>query len=101
MTVQGADIKVAQGTNIKARSLQLDKSKLTSGGTLSLHTNDGLELTDNKLQADVIAWARAGRLGLNQSRFGYKMVDCVSSTGKQAGDKDRGKVRLPNEKVQP
>lgn len=92
MTVQGADIKVAQGTNIKARSLQLDKSKLTSGGTLSLHTHDGLELTDNKLQADVIE-ARAGRLD-NQSSLVAKDVDLQAAHLKQAGDIQGDKVRL-------
>ncbi|WP_394293430.1 filamentous hemagglutinin N-terminal domain-containing protein [Aeromonas rivipollensis] len=92
MTVQGADIKVAQGTNIKARSLQLDKSKLTSGGTLSLHTHDGLELTDNKLQADVIE-ARTGRLD-NQSSLVAKDVDLQAAHLKQAGDIQGYKVRL-------
>ncbi|WP_042043240.1 two-partner secretion domain-containing protein [Aeromonas rivuli] len=104
LSVQNADIQAAQDARLAGKSLRLDQSNLTSGGTLALQADEGLTLAGGKSQANVID-ANARNMNTHTEMTAKRVVlaaddlvqagelqgDSVSLTGKSV--RNHGKVK--------
>lgn len=92
LTAQDADIAAKGDATLKARTQQLQRTKVSSGGTLALQANDALVVREGELQGETLH-ATAQQLD-TQSALTAKEVTLQAEQLRQAGHVQGTSVRL-------
>ncbi|WP_041208299.1 hemagglutinin repeat-containing protein [Aeromonas jandaei] len=91
-TAQDADIAAKGDATLKARAQQLQRTKVSSGGTLALQANDALVVREGELQGEILH-VTAQQLD-TQSALTAKEVTLQAEQLRQAGNVQGTSVRL-------
>lgn len=92
LTAQDADIAAKGDATLKARAQQLQRTKVSSGGTLALQANDALVVREGELQGETLH-ATAQQLD-TQSALTAKDVTLQAEQLRQAGQVKGSSVKL-------
>ncbi|MFL9627844.1 two-partner secretion domain-containing protein [Aeromonas jandaei] len=92
LTAQDADIAAKGDATLKARAQQLQRTKVSSGGTLALQANDALVVREGELQGETLH-ATAQQLD-TQSALTAKDVTLQAEQLRQAGQVQGSSVKL-------
>ncbi|MGL6051746.1 MAG: filamentous hemagglutinin N-terminal domain-containing protein, partial [Aeromonas salmonicida] len=92
LTAQDADITAEQDVTLAARTVRLNRGKVTSGGALSVQAGDELVTREGALQGDSID-ARARHID-NQALMTARQVTLQAEKLRQAGEIQGTSVRL-------
>ncbi|MFQ2268429.1 hemagglutinin repeat-containing protein [Aeromonas hydrophila] len=92
LTAQDADIAAKGDATLQARTQQLQRTKVSSGGTLALQANDALVVREGELQGETLH-ATAQQLD-TQSALTAKEVTLQAEQLRQAGHVQGTSVRL-------
>lgn len=92
LTAQDADIAAKGDATLKARAQQLQRTKVSSGGTLALQANDALVVREGELQGEILH-VTAQQLD-TQSALTAKEVTLQAEQLRQAGNVQGTSVRL-------
>lgn len=92
LTAQDADIAAKGDATLKARAQQLQRTKVSSGGTLALQANDALVVREGELQGETLH-ATAQQLD-TQSALTAKDVTLQAEQLRQAGQVQGTSVKL-------
>ncbi|HHQ4477227.1 TPA: hemagglutinin repeat-containing protein [Aeromonas veronii] len=92
LTAQDADIAAKGDATLKARAQQLQRTRVSSGGTLALQANDALVVREGELQGETLH-ATAQQLD-TQSALTAKDVTLQAEQLRQAGQVQGSSVKL-------